>query len=203
MPPDRGRRPATRPPPPANPAQGRQNYRATSYSTEGTKSETSAEEPPDQEAPPAEEPVPAEEPSPVLVADDFAPYAVDLDKYLTEEMYFTSAAFAGTGDLSSIQDKVPEWIRERTDVSVFCTGVVDGPITSKSFRNGKVFPCLINGKRAFAAWDTLSDICCADPSVFKALGISATKGNVLLSGIVEGAKATGLKYAEDVRFVST
>ena len=110
MPPDRGRRPTTRPPPPANPAQDRQNYRVTSYSTEGTESETSAEEPPDQEAPPAEEPVPAEEPSPVLVVDDFAPYAVDPDKYLTEEMYFTSAAFAGTGDSSSIQDKVPEWI---------------------------------------------------------------------------------------------
>ena len=203
MPPDRGRRPTTRPPPPANPAQDRQNYRATSYSTEGTESETSAEEPPDQEAPPAEEPVPAEEPSPVLVADDFAPYAVDPDKYLTEEMYFTSAAFAGTGDSSSIQDKVPEWIQERTDMSVFCTGVVDGLIANKSFRNGKVFPCLINGKRAFAAWDTLSDICCADLSVFEALGISATKGNVLLSGIVEGAKATGLKYVEDVRFVST
>ena len=88
-------------------------------------------------------------------------------------------------------------------MSVFCTGVVDGPIANKSFRNGKVFPCLINGKRAFAAWDMLSDICCADPSMFKALGISATKGNVLLLGIVKGAKATGLKYAEDVCFVST
>ena len=66
-----------------------------------------------------------------------------------------------------------------------------------------VFPCLINGHQTLAAWDMLSDICCADLSVFNALGLQASDGNVLLSGIVTGSQAEGLKYASGVHFMST
>ena len=77
---------------------------------------------------------------------------------------------------------------------------MNGPTSSKGFGNRKVFPCLINGHWTLAAWDMLSDICCVDLSVFDALGLQASDGNVLLSGIVAGSQA---EYASGVRFMST
>ena len=141
---------------------------------------------------------------PEMDLDVDAPSAADPDDFPEEErIYFTAALSQSLPDPDAHADPDKRTLQPVEKSQAFYTGVVNGPTSSKGFGNGKVFPCLINGHRTLAAWDTLSDICCADPSVFDALGLQASDRNVLLSGIVAGLQAEGLKYASGVRFMST
>ena len=183
----------------ARPAQPRDpNYRATSYFTSaGDPLYQSMGEDKDPDFGEPYDP-------PEMDLDVDAPSAADPDDFPEEErIYFMAALSQSLPDPDAHADPDRRTLQPVEESQAFYTGVVNGPTSSEGFGNGKVFPCLINGHRTLAAWDTLSDICCADPSVFDALGLQASDGNVLLSGIVAGSQAEGLKYASGVRFMST
>ena len=133
-----------------------------------------------------------------------APLAADPDNFPEEEcIYFMAALSQPLPEPDAHADPDKRTLQPVEESQAFYTGVVNGPTSSKGFGNGKVFPCLINSHQTLVAWNMLSDICCADLSVFNALGLQASDGNVLLSGIVAGSQAEGLKYASGVRFMST
>ena len=141
---------------------------------------------------------------PKMDLDVDAPLAADPDDFPEEEqIYFMAALSQSLLDPDAHADPDKRTLRPVEESQAFYTGVVNSPTSSKGFGNGKVFPCLINGHQTLVAWDTLSDICCADLSVFDALGLQASDGNVLLSGIIAGSQAEGLKYASGVCFMST
>ena len=141
---------------------------------------------------------------PEMDLDVNAPLATDPDDFPEEEcIYFMAALSQLLLDPDAHADPDKRTLQPVEESQAFYTGVVNSPTSSKGFGNGKVFPCLINGHWTLAAWDMLSDICCADLSVFNALGLQASDGNVLLSGIVTGLQAEGLKYASGIRFMST
>ena len=141
---------------------------------------------------------------PEMDLDIDTPSAADPDNFPKEErIYFMAALSQLLLEPDAHKDPDKRTLQPVEESQAFYTGVVNGPTSSEGFGNGKVFPCLINGHQTLAAWDTLSDICCADLSVFDALGLQVSDGNVLLSGIVTGSQAEGLKYASGVRFMST